>query len=206
MQVVSVFVSALLFAIYSLPVQADNRTASYVSAHDFLFISGWPQSGTSLIQQILSISPASSTLIEKCSQHITRSNCVNWNYEGQWALKFFPGDQASSSTSAVNLLNAGSMCEGSSKLVNRRDHQEILSNEHYPQKNKRAGPKYHTNLHDAVYHITQTWGTMWNLEKKLLVEKSPQSMLKTTLLREVFAEANSIKFLIVLKVHQSYEH
>lgn len=129
---------------------------------------------------------------------------MNWNYEGQWALKFHPGDQKSSSQNAVNLINAGSMCEGKSKLVNMRDNQERTTPVHVPQKNNRVGPKYLMNLNDAVHHITETWGTMWNLEKKLLVEKSPQSMLKTSLLREVFAEANSIKFLIVLKVFQSY--
>ena len=195
-----VFISLALFFVV---IKADNRNASYISAHDFLFISGWPQSGTSLLQQILSVSPASSTLIEKCSQYITKGSCVNWNYEGQWALKFFPGDQAHSSDNAVSLLNAGSMCEGTSKLIGRRDDQERILNDRSPQ-NKRE--KYPTSLRDAVYHITQTWGTMWNLEKKLLVEKSPQSMLKTAFLREVFAEANSIKFLIVLKVCQSYEH
>ena len=198
----AVITSALLFVLICLPIKAYNRTASYISAHDFLFISGWPQSGTSLLQQILSISPTSSTLIEKCSQHITRSSCVNWNYEGQWALKFFAGDRSSSSTHAINLLNAGSMCEGTSKLVSRHDYQLRNSS----QMIRKAGPKYPTNLHNAVYHITQTWGAMWNLEKKLLVEKSPQSMLKTKLLREVFAEANSIKFLIVLKVFQSNKY
>jgi Sulfotransferase family len=189
-----VFISlALLFVV----IKADNRTASYISAHDFLFISGWPQSGTSLLQQILSVSPASSTLIEKCSQYVKKSSCVNWNYEGQWALKFFPGDRARSASHAVSLLNAGSMCQGTSK------YQERILNDQSPQKRRE---KYPTYLHDAVYHITQTWGTMWNLEKKLLVEKSPQSMLKTEFLREVFKEANSIKFLIVLKVYESYEH
>lgn len=130
---------------------------------------------------------------------------MNWNYEGQWALKFHPGDHKTSSENAVNLINAGSMCEGKSKLANMRDNQERMNPVHVPQKNNRVGPKYLTNLNDAVHHITDTWGTMWNLEKKLLVEKSPQSMLKTSLLREVFAEANSIKFLIVLKVFQSYQ-
>lgn len=195
-----VFISlALLFVV----IKADNRTASYISAHDFLFISGWPQSGTSLLQQILSVSPASSTLIDKCSQFIKRSSCVNWNYEGQWALKFFPGDQARSATNAVSLLNAGSMCQGTSKYNGRRDDQERILNDQSPQHRIEKSSTY---LHDAVYHITQTWGTMWNLEKKLLVEKSPQSMLKTAFLREVFKEANSIKFLIVLKVYESYEH
>ena len=205
MQATAVISFVLLFVLNGHLTEARNRTASYISAHDFLFISGWPQSGTSLLQQILSISPASSTLIEKCSQHIKGgSKCMNWNYEGQWALKFHPGDQKSSSQNAVNLINAGSMCEGKSKLVNMRDNQERTTPVHVPQKNNRVGPKYLMNLNDAVHHITETWGTMWNLEKKLLVEKSPQSMLKTSLLREVFAEANSIKFLIVLKVFQSY--
>lgn len=47
-----------------------------------LFISGWPQSGTSLLNQIVSLSPYLSTMVKKCNE-IHGKPCKNWNHEGQ---------------------------------------------------------------------------------------------------------------------------
>jgi hypothetical protein len=57
---------------------AENKT--------FIFLSGWPQSGTSLLQQILAEAKFMSTMIEKCANFYGK-RCTNWNNEGQWMLK-----------------------------------------------------------------------------------------------------------------------
>ena len=63
-----------------------NRSESSIpSSKSFIFLSGWPQSGTSLLQQILSESKFMATMVEKCTQ-IFGKKCTNWNNEGQWML------------------------------------------------------------------------------------------------------------------------
>eukprot|EP01038_Epipyxis_sp_PR26KG_P004734 gene4734-6641_t len=70
-------------------VLQSNITSSSTSLnlmnHSFIFISGWPQSGTSLLQKIMTISPNISTMVEKCELKLG-NRCKNWNHEGQWLL------------------------------------------------------------------------------------------------------------------------
>jgi hypothetical protein len=44
------------------------------------------------------------------------------------------------------------------------------------------------------------WEKYWNLEQIFLVEKSPHSFLKIPLLRRLFRNALSVKFIVLLKV------
>lgn len=70
---------------------SQNRRLShddeYVKNHSFVFISGWPQSGTSFIYQLLHQYQFNmSTMILNCEKYLTVKRCVNWNHEGQWIL------------------------------------------------------------------------------------------------------------------------
>ena len=50
-------------------------------------------------------------------------------------------------------------------------------------------------------HLTAgQWIAYWDMTRVYLVEKSPQSMLKSALYRDLFKYAKSIKFLILIKV------
>lgn len=65
-----------------------------------VFISGWPQSGTSMIHKILSLHTHVSTMMEKCLERHGR-RCENWNYEGQWLL---------SNSGLKNAFRSGASC------------------------------------------------------------------------------------------------
>ena len=139
---------------------------SYVESHDFLFISGWPQSGTSFMNHIVSAATRDvSTMKERCLL-LFQKGCREWNFEGQWILKFHTKDR-----DVAALLNAGSMCPAGGQAPSA------------------------ATLDGAV----ATWGKFWDPTKRLLVEKSPQSMLKIGTLRRLFARARSVRFLVVIK-------
>lgn len=59
--------------------------ASAHSHPSFVFVSGWPQSGTSLVQQILTATPNISTMVAGCHE-VHGAKCINFNHEGQWLL------------------------------------------------------------------------------------------------------------------------
>lgn len=67
--------------------------------HTFLFVSGWPQSGTSMVHKMVSLHPHISTVMEKCLK-IHGKRCENWNYEGQWLLN----------STSRNVMGSGKMC------------------------------------------------------------------------------------------------
>lgn len=186
---------------------SERNTLSYMSDHNFLFISGWPQSGTSLMQQIFAVSPQTSTMIDRCTEQIPGRKCLDWNYEGQWLLRYNPESAGITNSNASNLINAGSMCDAvypsaesrREKNVSYSDQKLILQQEYRRGGDITQSP-YWTNHWDGIYNISSSWGKFWNLKKPLLVEKSPQSMLKSNLYREIFSDAKSIKFIIMLKV------
>jgi hypothetical protein len=182
---------------------------SYISDHNFLFISGWPQSGTSLMQQIFTITPGVSTMVAKCGKIISKG-CIDWNFEGQWILSHEAAIMRGSSSNASILINPGSTCKnfdmGTEKKisylsstdfdVNDFDHKQKVDSERMiADKKLYVDPKY------ALEETKSTWKKFWNLDMPLLVEKSPHSMLKTELIREIYSDAKSVKFIIILKVN-----
>jgi hypothetical protein len=149
----------IIFPLLSESFLLNNNT--------FVFVSGWPQSGTSLINQILTLTPFVSTMVHRCNELIG-DKCLNWNHEGQWLLP------ASADRDAF--LNSGSMCKG---------RLEYDTND---SRSKEFGSS-----------MISSWSQYWDSQAAVLVEKSPQSMLKSHLFGKVFREAKDIKFLIVLK-------
>ncbi len=142
---------------------AGNKSL-YYSDKTMLFVSGWPQSGTSLLQQMLTVTPGMSTMVEKCkSMHGSR--CLNWNNEGQWLIERSP--------EITPYLQPGKMC---------------------PIEGDKLNPPLST-----VLTLSKGWAQYWDLEEQILVEKSPQSMLKIKMLANTFSEAKQLKFLVVVK-------
>ncbi len=48
--------------------------------------------------------------------------------------------------------------------------------------------------------LWKQWSQYWNLSQPILVEKSPQSMLKIPLMHKFFGHRHKLRFLIVIKV------
>lgn len=63
----------------------NTHSNSFIRNHSFIFVSGWPQSGTSLLQQLFSVTPSISSMVEKCENALGK-RCVQFNHEGQWLL------------------------------------------------------------------------------------------------------------------------
>jgi hypothetical protein len=190
---------------------SSSASTSFIRNHSFLFISGWPQSGTSLMQQMFTVAPETSTMVEKCKSLIPGNKCLDWNYEGQWALKFLTLNEEGDTSPSVALLNPGTMCESTfprpqSKYASKVsfDDQRIILNEQMEKGIDVTESPYWSKHWDAMYNISSTFSTLWDLDLPLLVEKSPHNMLKMHLLRDVFAGAKSIKFLVTVKVSQQF--
>jgi hypothetical protein len=79
---------SILLLVFAIIVSLQGALAEQKFAENktLIFLSGWPQSGTSLLQQILAEAKFMSTMIEKCAK-IYGKRCTNWNNEGQWMLK-----------------------------------------------------------------------------------------------------------------------
>lgn len=50
------------------PPSSSLTVDSFIRSHHFIFVSGWPQSGTSFVQQIFNFHPLASTMMEQCDR------------------------------------------------------------------------------------------------------------------------------------------
>lgn len=80
----------------------------------------------------------------------------------------------------VQVLNSGSMCP-------------VQTN----------SPKVNYSVVADILH--KEWSRYWVDDQPILVEKSPQSMLKIMLLHKLFSKRYNLKFLIIIKVNMSYK-
>ncbi len=92
--------------------QAD----SFISNHSLIFIAGWPQSGTSLIQEFITTSPVVSTMTQKCEE-ILGKRCINWNHEGQWLLR----------GTTRQFFNSGAMCASDPHGITAAQRDTVLT-------------------------------------------------------------------------------
>jgi len=154
----------ITYLILIIIIKFDYVLSNNEYNHTILFISGWPQSGTSLLLQLLTLSPGISTMVKKCNE---KKRCENTNFEGQWLL-------GTKSQQASSILNAGSMCKYNNNSLN--------------------------NINEYIrQHFYQEWSKFWEFNNNyILVEKSPQSMLKIPLMNTIFNKKMN-KFLIVMK-------
>jgi hypothetical protein len=73
------------FLIFALIIPTISH--ALVSNHSFIFVTGWPQSGTSFIHQLLSQNQQSiSSMIKLCEKILGSRRCQSWNHEGQWMI------------------------------------------------------------------------------------------------------------------------
>jgi hypothetical protein len=78
---VATFISCLM----ALP-HCGSTEYNFMKNHSVISISGWPQSGTSLLHEFLEHTPGVSTMIDRCQNFSTLKKCVGFNFEGQWIL------------------------------------------------------------------------------------------------------------------------
>ena len=112
----------------------NSNNTFYVNNHTFVFGSGWPQSGTSLMNHMLVHSRHISNMINGCEALLGTKRCTAWNHEGQWLLDGHTRLKISS----------GSTCPVDS----------------VPE--------------DVRSSILRQWKGLWDLDKQVLLEKSPQ--------------------------------
>lgn len=161
-------------------IQAYVTMQQNSSHRTLIFVGGWPQSGTSLIQQILTVSPSFSTMVKRCHAELGQK-CLNWNNEGQWLLgqaPLFPS-QDKLRLLANKIILPGAMCPLSPDSLNSlNSHRDEL----------------------RAYIMTQ-WSHFWDTAQPNLVEKSPQSLIKLPALRLLFpsTSAETVKYLLVIK-------
>lgn len=169
------FISSAWFIFILISVSSSIPTSSVaenhyeqpfnISQHEFVFISGWPQSGTSLLLQMFSLNTAAfSTHVPGCLQHLG-VKCANYNNEGQWLL------QRDSFWNSV--YRPGMMCPA----------EQVLDQQ----------------IQGYIPRVLSQWKKFWNIDKQILVEKSPQSMLKIPLMEQVVQGAKAARFIVVLK-------
>lgn len=149
-------------------------SAGYALAFDgyrnqsFLFISGMPQSGTSLLNNLVGAAPRLGTMEKKCEE-VHGKACVNWNHEGQWMLPRIP----------------------------------VISDNFRPGKMCPLSPDA-ANIDELSEEVMSTWMKFWDMSSSdILVEKSPQSMLKISLYRSMLDQqlpsGGKMKALVVIK-------
>ena len=88
LNVVVIMCTRIALALFCLVcvVSSLNENNDILLNHSYAFISGWAQSGTSFVHQILDQHSMVSSMIHKCEAKLGK-RCVNWNHEGQWILK-----------------------------------------------------------------------------------------------------------------------
>jgi len=159
------------------------------TSQTFVFVSGWPQSGTSLVQQIFTEAPKFSTMVNRCHSQLGKYKCERWNNEGQWLLGIAPVPEkdVKALEQSKALLMPGAMCVPPAESL-----RALAADE---------------GARDSLRRLLLSqWGHFWDMSQPFLTEKSPQSMLKIPLLRMLFRDSKSqqqtphrAKFLIVIK-------
>lgn len=76
----------ILASLLAKAVIVTSFTNDSLRNRSFVFISGWPQSGTSLLHQMVDQHPHFSSMIAQCEKIIGAKHCNAFNHEGQWVL------------------------------------------------------------------------------------------------------------------------
>lgn len=64
-----ILIISLNICYFIINVNSNKDIDTFIKQHNFIFISGWPQSGTSFILNLLNLHPYISTMIDQC-QHL----------------------------------------------------------------------------------------------------------------------------------------
>ena len=152
----------------------DVASANVITNHTYFFISGFPQSGTSLIHQMMKFTPNVKTMFNKCDIMHGSKNCMKWNYEGQWIF-------VNKSKSFSQIFKPGVNIPCNDTLITPEISQYILN-----------GWNYFWDINDNYTNNKTNPITIF-------VEKSPQSMTKIKCIHNIFKHLGKVKFLIMIK-------
>lgn len=144
-----------------------------ISNHTYFFISGFPQSGTSLIHQMMKFTPNVKTMFHKCDLTHGSKNCMRWNYEGQWIF-------VNKSKSFSQIFKPGVNIPCNHTLITPEISQYILK-----------GWNYFWDINDTNNNN--------NNSITIFVEKSPQSMTKIKCIYNIYKHLGNVKFLVMIK-------
>ena len=141
----------------------------------FVLVSGFPQSGTTLVTRILAALGDVTSMNDRCDALDGKDHCHRFNYEGQWLL----------GASGRAIMQPGSMCPPLPSAPVEALREDMVENwGKYWAANSSAERTERSESAERIY-----------------LQKSPQDMLKIPVLREVFngAGARSTRFVVVLK-------
>ena len=160
-----------LVTLFFLLMGGISKSSASPANRTYLFLSGSPQSGTSLLHNFMDATPGVKSMHAGCNVLYGAQACSKWNHEGQWML---PRNELVS-----KWFRPGRMCRIADSPPQALDLRALKDN------------------------VVGTWQQIWGNDSKVLVEKSPQSMLKIDLYAELFKEelaaGHKLKFLIILK-------
>lgn len=71
----------LLFILSAAILRVCPADPNYFQNHSMISISGWPQSGTSLVYEYLLRTPGVSTMIDNCERFFPQVKCIAFNFE-----------------------------------------------------------------------------------------------------------------------------
>ena len=166
----------LIILITILLYNLSIASASVLSNRTYFFISGFPQSGTSLIHQMMKFTPNVKTMFNKCDLIHGSKNCMRWNYEGQWIF-------VNKSKSFSQVFKPGVNIPCNDTLITPEISQYILNGWNY--------------FWDINHNDTNNNNN--NNSITIFVEKSPQSMTKIKCIYNIFKTLGKVKFLIMIK-------
>ena len=150
-----------------------SKPITEIASHSFIFVGGLPQSGTSLLRQML-LTPLSSGM-DSCERS---TRCHMTNIEGQWLLK---DDQAHHNRLRFEY--------GAGKV---EDESHFLTEKNFTSARAER---------EMREYLWESWSPWWDMKRPFLVEKSPPNLLKVRWLSQLFAPLarSPPKFLLVVK-------
>ncbi len=139
---------------------------------------------------MLTISPYFSTQVAKCFE-IHGTKCANWNSEGQWLLR--------RDTVFDRAFKPGKMCPIEPSLFQDIHLFSMAKQKLHAQWGEYWDLNSTTSLTSTSSMPSRLSSSAHNYYKKILVEKSPQNMVKIPFIAKAFQHARSLNFLVVIK-------
>ena len=183
-------IAVILFLTLLTDVFSDINEKNKKKNKNFILISGYPQSGTTLIASIIGSFNYVTTMFNKCLLKYGEKRCESFNYEGQWMLDL----------ESNNVDN---------NEVNDLTNKDIIK-EYGPGKIcvKDRSSSSSSNTKVKTY-IRNSWDYYWNSnsinnynssKNDFFLHKSPADMVKLPFIIDLFQQSSDrIKIIIVMK-------
>lgn len=156
-----------IFLLILSPISAVINYGNSTIVH----VSGYPQSGTTIMTAILGALEGIRTMKGGCDGVHGAAHCKRFNYEGQWLLR----DTAA--------YRSGGMCamEPSSDAQSKSIEQDI------------------TSTYERMWMHSSSSSDSVQGPETIFLQKSPQDMLKIPVLRHAYRTAKAVLFVVVMK-------